>query len=203
MKTRQQTCAACLVVLLLLNLAHPSLEAVGRGGGFGGGTRSSFSAPAAARPTSTFSAPTSRSGFGSSAFNGYRYSRPGFSSRPILIGLAAGALTAVALNSLNRNPNAYCNGVSIQCYKNSCQNALAQCQATNSTTLNLIPCPDNRFSECYQTNDTVFQCLGTRRPSYGNNDVQGFCNEPGSNSSTGGPKVQLVSLATGPCQVAC
>lgn len=199
MKAKQQTSGLCLVALLLVGLVNPSLEAAGRGGGFGGGSRSSYSAPAA-RPTSTFSAPTPprttpprNSGFGSSTpFRGYSYSRPGSFTRPIVIGLAAGALTAVALNSLNSNPNAYCNGVSIQCYKGSCQKALAQCQTANSTTLNLIPCPDNRFSECYQTNNTNFQCFGTRRPSFGNEDVQGFCNQPGSNSA-GRLKLQLVS----------
>jgi hypothetical protein len=194
MKAKQQLYGLCLVVLLLINLINPSLEAAGRGGGFSGGSRSSFSAPATARPANTFSAPAPRSsGFGSTSFRGYDYRRRGSLTSPILIGLAAGLLTSSALNSLNRNPNAYCNGVSIQCYKNACQQALTQCQAANNTTLNLIPCPDNRFTECYSTNDTSFECFGTRRPSFGNDDVQGFCNRPGS-SSAGGLKLQLALM---------
>eukprot|EP00878_Enallax_costatus_P001158 GHUV01001299.1.p1 GENE.GHUV01001299.1~~GHUV01001299.1.p1 ORF type:complete len:207 (+),score=15.83 GHUV01001299.1:277-897(+) len=187
MMSRPQTFAVCLSLLAVFSLFHPCVDAARGGGGRASSRPSSFAAPAASRPTSTFAAPATRSGFGGSTFGGYNYARSGFRSRPILIGLGAGALTAVALSSLNSNPRAYCNGRDIQCYKTPCQNALAQCEATSNRTLNLIPCPDSRFSECYQTDDTQFQCFGNRRPSFGDNDVQGFCHSQGGgmNSATG------------------
>lgn len=195
-----------LFVVLLISSISPTYQAVG---GRSGGGFSSFRSSSTSRPvtrntggtvtgvpvTGPVTGTPVRNTFTPSrpaSFGGYNYARSGFRTRPILIGLAAGVLTASALNALNTNPNAYCNGVSIQCYRQPCQEALAQCDATTNTTLNLIPCPDNRFSECYQTPDTIFQCLGKRRPSFGNDDVQGFCNYQGENSA-GSYKLQLVS----------
>lgn len=180
---RKQLSAACLALIVISNLLYPCVEAFG-GGGRASSRSSTFSA---ARPPAAAARPSTAT----RSFGGYNYGRSGFSSRPILIGLGAGALTALALNSLNSNQRAYCNGRDVQCYKTPCQNALAQCEATNSTTLNLIPCPDSRFTECYQTPDTEFQCFGTRRPSFGDNDVQGFCHSPGGNSAAG-VKLHLV-----------
>lgn len=190
--------AACMMALLLINSIIPTYQAIGgRSGGFRAGSTSRpvtgvpvqtargvpVTRPVTGTPVNTFSSARP------ATFGGYRYSRPGFRTSPILIGLAAGALTATALSALNNNPNAYCNGVSIVCYKTVCQDALAQCEATNSTTLDLIPCPERRFTECYQSPDTLFQCLGRRRPSFGNEDVQGFCNQQANGASS--HKLQL------------
>lgn len=85
-----------------------------------------------------------------------------------------------AMANLNRNPNAYCNGITVQCYKAACEDALRnRCPeaaaaappvpiaaslvnaTTNSTStpntssaassLVLSACPDSRYSECYRT----------------------------------------------------
>lgn len=123
--------------LVLFSLCYPSFGARGgRGSGsFGGGARS-FSAPAAARSETTSgrsgsssSTPSSRASYSPPVFRGYKYNRPGYSSTPILAGFAAGYtrtyITSSTFNNIHNNPNTYCNGVNVQCYKTSCQNAAA------------------------------------------------------------------------------
>jgi hypothetical protein len=79
-------------------------------------------------------------------------------------------------------------------YKSVCQEALSKCQETNSTSLVVATCPDPRFSECWQSSDQLFQCFGRRRPSFGNEDIAAYCNQPlGSSAETGAARVQLVS----------
>jgi hypothetical protein len=97
------------------------------------------------------------------------------------LALGGGLLAGSAVANLNRNPNAYCNGITVQCYKAACEDALRnRCPeaaaaapqvpvaaslvnaTTNSTStpnttaaaassLVLSACPDARYSECYRT----------------------------------------------------
>ena len=185
----------------------------GFGGGFGRPRVSSRPATTAYRPAAgpppIFSRPTTPPGrtFGSTPLAGgfSAYGRPGFRSSPFILPLALGGglLAAGAVSNLNRNPNAYCNGQSVQCYKAACEDALrnrcpealaaATAAAGNSSSglLVLSPCPDARFSECYQTptfNDTdaaSFECFGVRRPRYGREDLAGVCHAPGASNSAG------------------
>lgn len=172
-----------------------------KGGGFGGFSRSR--APATSKPASVTrpaqttrpttrpaaaapAAPVAPAGraFGTTALPGgfNAYGRPGFRSTPFILPLALGGglLAGSTLAHLNRNPNAYCNGISVQCYKAACEDALRnRCPeaaaaappvptaaslvnaTVNSTTtpnttgaassLVLSACPDARYSECYRT----------------------------------------------------
>jgi hypothetical protein len=140
-------------------------------GGFGGSRVSSRPAaggvvtgrpvtgPVVGRPV----APAGRT-FGSTALPGgfSAYRRPGFRSTPFILPLAIGGglLAGSALASLNRDPNAYCNGITVQCYQAACEEALrnrcpeaasALAAANVTSTLVLSACPDTRYSECYRT----------------------------------------------------
>lgn len=188
------------------------LLALGGRGGFGG-FRSS-SRPTASRPAATPAyrpaAPAAPAGrtFGGTALPGgfSAYGRPGFRSTPFILPLALGGglLAASAVSSLNNNPNAYCNGVTVQCYRAACEDALrnrcpdavpAATAAANATgtrdLLVLSACPDTRYSECYRTpsfNDTSvpsFECFGVRRPRYGREDLAAVCHQPGGSNSAG------------------
>jgi hypothetical protein len=127
-----------------LSHQHRHLTAVGRGGGFGGFSRpsttsrpsSTFSKPATTAPaigtpvTTAIGRPVAPAGraYGSTTLPGgfSSYGRPGFRSTPFILPLALGSglLAAGAISTLNRNPNAYCNGITVQCYKAACEDAL-------------------------------------------------------------------------------
>eukprot|EP00775_Hariotina_reticulata_P002759 gene2759-3053_t len=87
-------------------------------------------------------------------------------------------MAGVALSTLTNNPSAFCNGFNVQCYKSTCEQGMRQCTATNSTRLITAGCPDSRFTECWQSEDTLFQCFGRRRPSFRNEDVVSVCHTP-------------------------
>jgi hypothetical protein len=136
-------------------------------------------------------------------FTGYR--RSGFRSTPFILPLALGSglLAGAAISSLNNNPNAYCNGGSVQCYLAACEDALRNrcpdAAAESNNTLVLTACPDPRYSECYATptfNDTdftSFECFGARRPRYGREDLAAVCHQPGFDSSAGAARLSKVS----------
>lgn len=134
---------------------------------------------------------------GARAFGGgspFSYNKPGHRSTSMLLPFAGGMMAGTALYSLTSNSKAYCNGFSVQCYKNVCQKALSNCKDTNSTSLVVATCPDPRFSECWQSSDQLFQCFGRRRPSFGNEDIAAYCNQP-MGSSAGTARVQLVFMS--------
>lgn len=128
-------------------------------------------------------------------FTGYR--RSGFRSTPFILPLALGSglIAGAALSSLNNNPNAYCNGASVQCYRAACEEALRvrcpEAAAESNNTLVLTACPDQQYSECYATptfNDTdatSFECFGVRRPRGRNQDLAAVCHQPGDDESYG------------------
>eukprot|EP00879_Flechtneria_rotunda_P003715 GHRR01003953.1.p1 GENE.GHRR01003953.1~~GHRR01003953.1.p1 ORF type:complete len:197 (+),score=55.56 GHRR01003953.1:155-745(+) len=178
---------ACLVLLLLLQLAVTP-QAVIRSSVRASAPVSRPSAPVSA--SSTFR-PTSVGGIGGAS----RFSRPGFRSSSFVLPFAAGALAGASLASLNSNRNAYCNGVSIQCYRDTCQQGLASCSATNSTSLVQGPCPDPQYSECWQSSDELYQCFGRRRPSFSGEDVVAVCNSPDGVNASNSLKVPLVLMA--------
>lgn len=191
-------------------------------GGFGGSRVSSRPAggvvtgrpvtgPVVGRPV----APAGRT-FGSTALpGGYSaYGRSGFRSTPFILPLAIGGglLAGSALASLNRDPSAYCNGVTVQCYQAACEEALrnrcpdaasALAAANVTNTLVLSACPDTRYSECYRTttfNDTAapsFECFGVRRPSRtAGQNLAAVCHQPGGSNSAGTASVSKVGLLT-------
>lgn len=206
--------------------AGRQLAAIGGRSGFGGSRVSSRPATTAYRPAAgpppIFSRPSTPPGrtFGSTPVAGgfTGYARPGFRSSPFILPLALGGglLAAGAVSHLNRNPNAYCNGVTVQCYKAACEDALrnrcpealsaATAAAANSSSglLVLSACPDARFSECYRTptfnytDAASFECFGVRRPRYGRDDLAGVCHAPGASNSASSTsmlsKVLLVVL---------
>lgn len=205
--TREQHRSIVLACQAILLLAPFTSAAIGGRAG-GGGARTSFTAaptyrPATAAPAPAFRPATAGAGgaagaaaYRPSTFGGstpFSYNRAGYRSTPLFLPFAAGALAGTALYSLNSNRNAYCNGFSVQCYKTTCQNALAQCKDTNSSSLVTAACPDNRFTECWQSSDQVFQCFGRRRPQFGDNDIAAYCNQPVGSNSAGRARLQLVS----------
>eukprot|EP00882_Tetradesmus_deserticola_P000623 GHRQ01000680.1.p1 GENE.GHRQ01000680.1~~GHRQ01000680.1.p1 ORF type:complete len:255 (+),score=21.58 GHRQ01000680.1:327-1091(+) len=158
------------------------------GSSFGGSSRSSTSY----RPTGGLIG-GSRVAGGARLPGGFGgYGRSGFRSTPFILPLALGTglIAGSAISSLNRNPSAYCNGMSVQCYKTACEQALRDrcpdAAAESNNTLVLTACPDSRYSECYATpsfNDTAttsFECFGVRRPRYGREDLAAVCHQPDS-----------------------
>jgi hypothetical protein len=143
-------------------------------------------------------------------FTGYR--RSGFRSTPFILPLVLGSglLAGAAISSLNNNPNAYCNGNSVQCYLAACEEALRNrcpdAAAESNNTLVLTACPDPQYSECYATptfNDTEFtsfECFGVRRPSFrGRDDLAAVCHQPGFDSSAGAAKLNKVRCSNSCC----
>jgi hypothetical protein len=192
-------------------------------GGFGGSRVSSRPAggvvtgrpvtgPVVGRPVTGSVAPAGRT-FGSTALPGgfSGYGRRGFRSTPFILPLAIGGglLAGSALASLNRDPNAYCNGITVQCYQAACEEALrnrcpeaasALAAANVTNTLVLSACPDRRYSECYRTptfNDTSaasFECFGVRRPSRtSGQNLAAVCHQPDGTTSAGTVSVSKVS----------
>lgn len=176
----------CLALLLAPHgaLAKPRLG--------GGSVKPSTTRPATAsssmpssfgpKPsTTTGAAVAGGAGLGATAgaLGGLKYSRPGYRSSGFIVPFAVGALAGGAAYSLSSNANAYCNGFSIQCYKAACAKSMSRCAGMSSETeLVVATCPDSRFSECWQSPDTRFQCFGKRRPKYGTQDIVAYCNEP-------------------------
>jgi hypothetical protein len=165
------------------------LAAVRSRGTFGGFSRPSTST-SSYRPVTRLPGTTRLPG----GFTGYR--RSGFRSTPFILPLALGSglLAGAAISSLNNNPNAYCNGVSVQCYLAACEDALRNrcpdAAADSNNTLVLTACPDARYSECYatptfnETEFTSFECFGVRRPRYGREDLAVVCHQPDFSEST-------------------
>ncbi|KAF6255596.1 hypothetical protein COO60DRAFT_1627492 [Scenedesmus sp. NREL 46B-D3] len=135
----------------------------------------------------TFSSQVSRMAYEVSMVN----NTAGFRSTPFILPLALGGglIAGAAISSLRNNPDAYCNGVSVQCYQAACEEALRNrcpdAAAESNNTLVLTACPDPRYSECYATptfNDTAltsFECFGVRRPRFGREDLAAVCHQPG------------------------
>lgn len=193
------------------------------GGGFGGGGGfKASSATAAPRPyayrpattppqsatmASRPAAPPGRA-YGTTPLpGGYStYARPGFRSSPLIFPLTAGLLAGTAISTLHRDPNAYCNGRTLQCYQAACRSALdTKCPeaARTNATLVLTPCPDSRYSECYRTSTfddpsaSSFECLGVRRPRYGNDAVSAVCHQPGNMLTSGASSSRGVMAQVG------
>lgn len=140
--------------------------------------RSPPPAPFAAAPPPAFGAFGGAGAAGAAGGAWRGYSRPGFRTSSLVLPFAAGALAGGALATLTANPNAYCNGGSLACYRNTCQGALSRCPETNATTVVATSCPDPRFTECWQSPDGAFQCFGRRRPRFGNEDIEAYCSAP-------------------------
>lgn len=199
-KQRSALPAAALLALLALALLTDTATAQrggGRGGSFGGSSRS-FSAPSVSRPTTSsgfapsVSRPTS-SGLGPSVSaprapsvtpsGGFgTLARPARApalgsgrslALPFLLGASGGLLLGSAIGNNANGRYSRC-GTSQVCYEGVCNQALTtQCRGANST-LERVTCPSTPYTECYESFDKQFTCYGVARPSSAS-DIRAEC----------------------------
>lgn len=99
---------------------------------------------------------------------------------------------------LNSDHKAYCNGMKPECYKSACEAARKQCPAASDQRLILGRCPSSDFTECWETQNKTFSCLGRPRPTSSSN-IDAYCFRPSGNDTGPGvaaaPAPSLANMA--------